>query len=719
MFAKLLTCVALTAAFAIESHAIIYHYDNLDSKKKVCRLKSWSGTQPTSGKINIPSSYTHTDGKDYKVTSIAPDALNGLTTVTEINIPASVTVIGKSNSTTQTDIAVCNFYDCPQLKKFVVDSSNTAFETSAEGILFLKGGEKVLKVPAKVTTDGEGRLTFSSTNTLICDDAFHGNTTVQILAINTYASINRNGGLNHALNLRKYEVKGNQGWLTKSGGLLIDAETRAVSWPPALETDEVRVPSTVEIIADYAFANTRVGRVKMSAVERIYKGAFRNSAIKDVTLPGSVAEILQGAFENCQQLTSISLESVDLKLPDRFARNCGKLSKVTTQNPIYRLGESAFKDCASLVEFPFSGYTRCEDDSIFYGCGFTEVVYDDEPTYDLCTYSPQTFGACRNLQRIDASNMATTPDLIYAIGPDFAPLCPNLKEMCFADFSSFWSNGNMATPPVFGYECALEKIVLHTFWNDESNRFCYSPTHGVTEFYPDVFVAVTANSDVDATGWNRWPVKDLFTSGNGASVHPRFYCDAYAPGQDYVVPAARYYVAGGTVSNYSRAVEAGCQVEEMFEVSFEKSGDRMKVSVGEGALTGNMTPRSIRIRFDDEAYTSTSFPGYVTSSKPMSQISKVRIAYDIDNVEMVTEYPSTHWTGSGVSQLPDEQEDMDCRVVDGVLTFGANVGSFSLYSMAGREILSGRGDRADVSNVPAGIYVLMIHDTGRSIKIRI
>lgn len=710
-------CAVVVSACVFESHAIIYHCDSFDKKKKECRLVSWSGTQPSSGKVNIPGSFTHDDGKEYSITSIAPHALDGLTEVTEIGIPASVAVIGNSDHVTVSQRSVCNFYGCTKLKRFKVDAANKVFEASDEGILCMKGGLTVLRVPQKVAVDSEARLRLESAHIVICKDAFHGNTTVGILSIDTYATINDNGGLNFAENLRKYEVRGNHGWLTKSGGLLVSTETYAVSWPPALVTDEVRVPSGIEVILDHAFANTRVRQVRMSAVRSIREGAFRNSAIETVSIPGSVAGLYKSVFEDCPDLVSIEMESVKLRLPEGFARNCKSLERVTSENPIYSIGEAAFKGCTSLVEFPFSGITVCDDDSIFYGCGFTEVVYEESPVYDFCTYGKNLFGLCRSLERIDASRLVTSFDSLYSIGPEFAPLCPNLREIRFPAFSSFWQYYGAPSHPAFGYSCVLEKIVLHSFWNDGISQFCYSTANGVNDFYPKVYVAVTANRESCADRWNEWPVSDLFSAGNGARVHPQFYCDAYKPGESYVAPGGTYYVPGGVKANYSGARQAGCDVREMFAVAFDKTGDRLRVSVGYGDLDGAMTPESVRIRFDDESYEPVSFPGYMISGKKMSEISRVGIAYVVDGVEMLTEYPADHWTGSSAPEISGDPERVECRIDGGILRLNRSVGRFEIYSTDGSMLQSCVGDMADVSMLVPGIYIVRIDGCGRSIKI--
>lgn len=111
---KLLSALILILP-AFYSNAITYTYGNLDANNKTCSLVSWGGNQPTSGKLTLKETYEK-DGVTYKVVRIAAHALDNLTEVTEITIPANVRRIG---DTYGDYLSSClNFFNCPKLKKF-------------------------------------------------------------------------------------------------------------------------------------------------------------------------------------------------------------------------------------------------------------------------------------------------------------------------------------------------------------------------------------------------------------------------------------------------------------------------------------------------------------------------------------------------------------------------------------------------------------------------
>lgn len=203
MIKKLLLGLAL--AVTVQANAVIWHYDNISADKKTCRLSSWSGSQPSSGKLTIPSTYTHTDGKVYTVTTVAPHALDNLTTVTEITVPASIKKIGEAEA----EVAPCyvdNFDNCPKLKKFNVDAANKVFSVYQDGILMLTESHEVLRVPQAYPVTG-GKLTLDYNVWNVAREAFTGNSTITTLSLYRHMAINQNGGLNKTLNLATYEAQ--------------------------------------------------------------------------------------------------------------------------------------------------------------------------------------------------------------------------------------------------------------------------------------------------------------------------------------------------------------------------------------------------------------------------------------------------------------------------------------------------------------------------------
>lgn len=67
---------------AFAGNTITYTYGEFKTSSKTCTLMPWCGQQPALGKLILKETYEK-EGVTYKVTAIAPHALDNLTEVTE------------------------------------------------------------------------------------------------------------------------------------------------------------------------------------------------------------------------------------------------------------------------------------------------------------------------------------------------------------------------------------------------------------------------------------------------------------------------------------------------------------------------------------------------------------------------------------------------------------------------------------------------------------
>ncbi|MDE7465688.1 MAG: hypothetical protein K2M59_04590 [Muribaculaceae bacterium] len=173
--------------------SILYKCDDFNTSKKTCSLVGWGGTQPTSGKLKLPSTFTHTDGVTYTITKVAKHALDNLTTVTEITIPAEYVWFGNVHDTQVVNSTTENFFNCPKLVRFIVDAKSPIFETTPKGLLLLKGKKELIKVPQSFETTGN--LTIPDGIEYISEEALVENLTITSLKIPQNVEIFKNGGI--------------------------------------------------------------------------------------------------------------------------------------------------------------------------------------------------------------------------------------------------------------------------------------------------------------------------------------------------------------------------------------------------------------------------------------------------------------------------------------------------------------------------------------------
>jgi len=198
------------------------------------------------------------------------------------------------------------------------------------------------------------------------------------------------------------------------------------------------------------------------SVVRIGNGAFRDAAITSVTIPESVTEIGDYAFEACTALTSVKLPH-GLKSIGDFAFSNTAITSVTISEDIMSIGKKAFADCSSLKAVVYNA-TDCSPDwydamennyyTVFFNCPINSVTIGSRVTviprglfYDpagaftftsvslpdsVNTIENQAFMGCRRLSAI------TIPESLTKIGPAAFYECDALASVEFAGSSTKW-----------------------------------------------------------------------------------------------------------------------------------------------------------------------------------------------------------------------------------------------------------------------------------------
>ena len=144
-------------------------------------------------------------------------------------------------------------------------------------------------------------------------------------------------------------------------------------------------------------------------VVAIGKGAFKGTCLVNVTIPDTVTEIGYSAFEDCKQLSSVSLSSNLTELGSGAFLNCSSLTSIRIPKSL----ESAysgitvdgpFDGCTALKNVELeSGMTKIPAD-LFNGCpGFTTITIPDTVT----VIGSSAFADCKQLSSVRLSNNLT------------------------------------------------------------------------------------------------------------------------------------------------------------------------------------------------------------------------------------------------------------------------------------------------------------------------
>lgn len=118
-----------------------------------------------------------------------------------------------------------------------------------------------------------------------------------------------------------------------------------------LEIENVKLPSTLTEIGDYAFFHSSVvPSIIPEGVVTIGRSAFEGCTLTSITIPNSVTTIGANAFFECVNLTSVTLGNGVTSIGNHAFADCIKLEEVVLGDNITSIGYGVFMTAISLKE---------------------------------------------------------------------------------------------------------------------------------------------------------------------------------------------------------------------------------------------------------------------------------------------------------------------------------------------------------------------------------
>jgi hypothetical protein len=292
-------------------------------------------------------------------------------------------------------------------------------------------------------------------------------------------------------------------------------------------------------------------------VTGVSQGAFQRSSLTSVTVPGSITDIGEGAFEECANLTNVVISNGVTLIGSSVFYECFNLPSITIPGSVKSIGEDAFEECANLTNVVLSNGVTLIGSSAFFNCSnlpsitipgtvnsIGSVAF--EGCYSLTNVSILEgvtnigFGAfqyCTKLTNV------TIPASVSSIGESAFANCDNLTGAFFqgnapASIDESFSDDSKATfyylPGTEGWSSELQGI-KNILWNPLidtsggnvgviSNQFVFKIT-GTT----NIPIVVEACSNLANSVWT--PLQSL-TLTNGS-----YYFSEPLPSND----SARFY----------------------------------------------------------------------------------------------------------------------------------------------------------------------------------
>ena len=103
-----------------------------------------------------------------------------------------------------------------------------------------------------------------------------------------------------------------------------------------------------------------------------YSSYYIPSSLKEVTVTGGT--IFYGAFQNCSNLTSITLGDGVTSIDSYAFQNCSNITSITIPNSVTSIGSYAFQNCSNLTSVTIGNGVTSIGENVFNGCSSLESI---------------------------------------------------------------------------------------------------------------------------------------------------------------------------------------------------------------------------------------------------------------------------------------------------------------------------------------------------------
>jgi hypothetical protein len=307
------------------------------------------------------------------LSSIGHYAFLNCTSLTNLTLPGSVTNMG-----------VWVFGDCFSLGNITLGNGLTTIGgTAFSGCLGLTN----VTIPDTVTTIGgaafEGctnlpAVTIPNSVTSIGDRAFHFCNRLADVVIPESVTNLGLSAFGSCASLEGITVDALNPAYTSVDGVVFDKSQGMLIQYPGGKAGNYTIPSSVTNIKQSAFdaCNQLSGVTIPSSVVSIGANAFLScNSLRGVTIPNSVKNVGGGAFAGCAALSDVTISTNLPEIASGMFSSCTSLQSATIPDSVTNIEDQAFESCTSLRNISVPDSVESIGQSAFWGCtGLTNAT---------------------------------------------------------------------------------------------------------------------------------------------------------------------------------------------------------------------------------------------------------------------------------------------------------------------------------------------------------
>jgi hypothetical protein len=133
-------------------------------------------------------------------------------------------------------------------------------------------------------------------------------------------------------------------------------------------------------------------------ITSIGDSAFLSTPVTSVTIPGSVTNIGDYAFQSCGNLTNVTISNGLTSFGNFVFQSCSRLAGVAIPASVGSIGDDAFDSCITLANITIPGTVTNIGANAFFSCsGLTNVTLSNGVT----SIGDQAFWRCASLTNIE------------------------------------------------------------------------------------------------------------------------------------------------------------------------------------------------------------------------------------------------------------------------------------------------------------------------------
>ena len=305
-------------------------------------------------------------------------------------------------------------------------------------------------------------------------DAFYGCS--KLKKLNIPGSINNlySNFISNTPNLNEIIVDETNEFYSSKDGILYDIDLTRVIKCPENYNKSLTLPSTVEVIEEYAFYKSKINNIQFNSnIKNINSFAFYGCEnLVDIQTGQSTNYVIgDSVFENCLNLKTVTFEKGLHKIGNNVFRNNKSLKSVDIINTtninfdkLESIGDNLFFGCENLLTFEIPASVKSIGYNMFYNCyKLGQVTIGD----NIKTLPNRAFYNCKNIKNIVVNSE------LNLIGDSVFYNCINLELISNTSFVEYIGNSSF-------YNCEklnnlnlseLTSIEKQLFYNCKSLEF--------------------------------------------------------------------------------------------------------------------------------------------------------------------------------------------------------------------------------------------------------